>query len=205
MRVVAESTKHQIEIAFKELRRNFYTHQTKSLEWRKEQLKNLKGILEKEKNRIFEAKKKDLGMKGFQSYLTAILTANSEIDYNLSNIDYWVNNHTKETPFLIYPSDISVKYEPLGMTLILGAWNYPFNTVLSPLIDSISAGNCCIVKPSEQSAHSSEILKEIIDQLDQKFFRCLEGGKDTAVELLKNPFNHVIFTGSSFVGKLIAK
>lgn len=91
------------------------------------------------------------------------------------------------------------------MTLILGAWNYPFNTVLSPLIDSITAGNCCIVKPSEQSTHCSEILKEIIDQLDQKFFRCLEGGKDTAVELLNNPFDHVIFTGSSFVGKLIAK
>lgn len=86
-----------------------------------------------------------------------------EIDYNLLNIDSWCGKDTRETPLLIYPSNISIQYEPLGVTLIIGAWNYPFNTVISPLIDTITAGNCCIVKPSEQSPYCSEILKSIVD------------------------------------------
>ena len=89
------------------------------------------------------------------------------------------------------------------MTLIIGSWNYPFSTIIPGLISSIAAGNPCIIKPSEHSKNSSNLLKKILSELDNNFFYCFEGGVETSIFLCKMPFDHLIFTGSSRTGKFI--
>lgn len=110
-----------------------------------------------------------------------------------------------ETSIIFFPSKVYNLPQPLGVCLILGAWNYPFSTVLTPLITAISAGNCCVVKPSEVAPYSSKVVKDIVDQMDQRYFRALEGGRETGVYLNKLPFNLLIFTGGTKVGKFILK
>lgn len=110
-----------------------------------------------------------------------------------------------ETSTIFFPAKVYNYPQPLGVCLILGAWNYPFSTVLNPLITAISAGNCCIVKPSEVAPRCSNMMKDIIDRMDQRFFRCLEGGRETGVYLNKLPFDLLIFTGGTKVGKFVLK
>ena len=107
---------------------------------------------------------------------------------------------------LIYPGKVSQKYEPLGTALIIGSWNYPFSTILIPLVSAIAAGNTAVIKPSEQSPYSSNLLEKIIfESLDNECYTVINGGKNTGVYLNCLPFDVIVFTGSPQVGKFVMK
>jgi aldehyde dehydrogenase (NAD+) len=114
-----------------------------------------------------------------------------------------MRHESKETPVLMFPSHIQTVNEPLGLTLIIGSWNYPFGTIFPAFISAIAAGNPCIIKPSEKSPFSSQIVEKIVSQMDQRYFRCFQGAIETSVYLNKLKFDHIIFTGSSRTGKFI--
>ena len=99
-----------------------------------------------------------------------------------------------------------IKYEPKGHVLIITPWNYPFQMPVNPLIYAIAAGNAITIKPSEMSANTSGILKEMINELfNENEIAVVEGDASTSTELLNKPFNHIHFTGSPTVGKIVMK
>lgn len=117
-----------------------------------------------------------------------------------------MNDSYCETPMLIYPGKVSKKYEPLGTSLIIGSWNYPFTTNLIPLVSAIASGNTAVIKPSEQSPNSSRLLEKLVFEcLDNECFTVINGGKDTGVYLNCLPFDVIVFTGSPQVGRFVMK
>jgi aldehyde dehydrogenase (NAD+) len=113
---------------------------------------------------------------------------------------------SEETELLFAPATTTIRYEPYGVCGIYSAWNYPILTAFKPLVQAITCGNCVIMKPSEIAPSVSAVIKKLIDMyLDKEFIRCIEGGIDVAVELNKQKLDMICFTGSTFVGKIIAE
>ena len=109
-----------------------------------------------------------------------------------------------KTNFLNFPGKSYIIPEPLGVTLIIGAWNYPYQLSISPAIAAIAAGNTVVLKPSEISVATSALLAKIINNIfDAEFFKVIEGGVQETTELLKQKFDKIFFTGSTTVGKII--
>ena len=107
---------------------------------------------------------------------------------------------------LLAPGRTYIRYEPLGVVAVYSAWNYPVLLGLKPVVQAITAGNCCIIKPSEISPHTSKCIAKLFDKyLDKDHLRCIEGGVDVARELNKQPVDYICFTGSTFVGKIVAE
>ena len=99
----------------------------------------------------------------------------------------------------------TIRYEPLGVVGVFGAWNYPYNLTMGPLLQAIVAGNCCLVKPSEHSPATSALIKTIVERyMDHDAIACVEGGIEVAVALNKKKLDLICFTGSTFVGKIVA-
>jgi acyl-CoA reductase-like NAD-dependent aldehyde dehydrogenase len=125
--------------------------------------------------------------------------------HDLLHIKEYIVDKLDETELLLAPAKTYIRYEPLGVTGIFGAWNYPLLTVFKPLVTCITAGNPAIMKPSEMSPASSAIIKKFVERyMDTDFFVVVEGGIDVAVELNKLPLDLICFTGSTMVGKIIA-
>lgn len=99
----------------------------------------------------------------------------------------------------------SIEYEPLGVALVLSAWNYPIYTAIPQAAAAIAAGNCVILKPSELSSHSSGVIKKLFDNyLNPDFYQCIEGRVEVAKAVTKLPVDVICFTGSTFTGRLVA-
>ncbi len=117
-----------------------------------------------------------------------------------------MKNKKVTTPLALIGSKSWIKYEPKGVCLIISPWNFPVSLTISPLISAIAAGNTAILKPSEVTKNTSKVLCEIINDLfDENEIALIEGEVETAQELLKLPFNHIFFTGSPSIGKIIMK
>ncbi len=182
----------------------FNTNQTKNLSFRLEQLNILKqSILDNEVS-IKKALKADLNKPELESYITEIGICLEEIKYALKHLKSWTKPKKVSTPLPYLPASSKIHSEPLGVVLIIGAWNYPLQLVISPLVGAIAAGNCAVLKPSEIAVNTSNLLAEIIDKyFDSSFISVVEGGKEVTQQLLAEKFDHIFFTGSTQVGKSI--
>ena len=108
----------------------------------------------------------------------------SAIAHDMKHLKTYMKDIDEESELLIAPCTTQVRYEPMGVVGIFSAWNYPVSTALKPLVQSITAGNCSILKPSEISSNTSKVLKKFVDRyLDAQYTQCIEGGIDVAVEL----------------------
>lgn len=129
--------------------------------------------------------------------------------WNLANLDKHMKDEVVPTEMIQFtqsPSKTVIRYEPLGVIAVYGAWNYPFSLTMQPLIGAISAGNCCIVKPSELSPATSAVINRLVNQyMDPDCVQCCEGGIDVAVHLNNKKTDLICFTGSTFVGKIVAQ
>lgn len=187
------------------LRENFLTNKTRHYEWRIDTLNQLKNLILIHQQELEDAKELDLGVNGYTTHVTEICTSIMELNHTLRHLKSWMKKEQCETPLLFNLSKVYKIYQPLGPTLIISSWNYPIGTLIPPLISAIAAGNPCIVKPSEGSPNTSQVLQKIIDQMDHNFFGCFQGDKDTSVALNKLPFDHIIFTGGSITGTYVVK
>lgn len=186
------------------LRATFEGRKTRSYEWRVEQLQRLKAMTVEKEEEIFAALAADLGKSPFESWLTETGADVAEIDHALAHLKEWVKPQKVSTPMSNQPGRSEIVYEPLGVVLIMGPWNYPFDVVVLPLIGAISAGNCAILKPSELTPRTSAVLARYVGEyLDQDAISVIEGGADVATELLDQRFDHIFFTGSERVGKVV--
>lgn len=169
-------------------------------------LRRLKANILKFESRIFEALEADLRKNAYESALTEVYFIYSEIDYAIKRLPSWMRKKSKPYTFTSFLSKNWIQYESLGTSLIISPWNYPFQLSMSPLVSAIAAGCSVILKPSEYSPKTSEVIKDLIEEtFSEKEVKCLLGEKELATELLKLPFNKIFFTGNPEVGKIVMK
>ena len=182
----------------------FFSGDTKETTFRIKQLKILKKAIEDNEEEILNALKSDLGKPETEAYVSEIAALLGEIDYALKNIKKWNKPKKVRTPFLFFPASSYIYQEPYGSTLIIGPWNYPFELLFRPLVGSIAAGNCSVVKPSEIAPNSSRIINKIIkENYDISYIAAVEGGAERTQMLLSQKFDYIFFTGGTKVGKII--
>lgn len=186
------------------LRASFDSGKTRPEKWRRQQLYQLMTMIEENESAINEALHADLGKSGFESRMTETGTVLSEIEHTLSKLKSWMKPKKVSTPLSNQPGHSRIVHEPLGVVLIMAPWNYPFNLTLTPLIGAIAAGNCAAIKPSEVSVHTSALLARLIPQyMDKETFAVFEGGPEISTELLEQRFDHIFFTGSEGIGRIV--
>ncbi|WP_299364963.1 aldehyde dehydrogenase family protein [Winogradskyella sp.] len=176
-----------------------------SYNYRIKQLNKLKIAIGKTyRDRILEALRKDLGKPKVESELTEVYQIIGEIKHAKTHLHKWMRKHKVKTPLSMLGATSHYIYEPKGVCLIISPWNFPFNLTFGPLVSAIAAGNSAIIKPSEMTPSSSALMAEIVAQVfKEDEVALVEGEVETSTQLLKLPFNHIFFTGSPNVGKII--
>ncbi|MEA5511235.1 aldehyde dehydrogenase [Crocosphaera sp. UHCC 0190] len=185
-------------------RQFFATGKTQDIQFRLEQLKQLKTVINEYETEILHALQKDLRKPDFEGYLAEIRATIAEINYTLKHLIKWVKKRKVSLPIEQLPATGWVQPQPRGVVLIISPWNYPFSLAIIPLIGAIAAGNCAIIKPSEMTPTTSRIIAEIIERtFDSFYLKVIEGGKKSSQELLGKKFDYIFFTGSPSIGKIV--
>lgn len=167
-------------------------------------LKRLKSVIEKYEDALYAALQHDLGKSRFESAVTELIFTYAELDFAIKNIKHWMKPKRIGRTWTNFFARNRLYYEPRGVCLILAPWNYPFQLVMGPIISAIAAGNCVIVKPSELSPATSKIIHALLaEAFEENEVACFEGDAGLANALLQLPFDHIFFTGSTAVGKLV--
>ncbi|MBC7457840.1 MAG: aldehyde dehydrogenase [Bdellovibrionaceae bacterium] len=176
----------------------------RNYKWRMEQLQALKNLLEENDQAISSALWKDLRKSKFECTATEQGVVLSELNLMLKKLKSWMKPKSVSTPLYNLPGRSLIMHEPYGLVLIIGAWNYPINLLLAPLVGAIAGGNGAIIKPSEISIHTASLLGQLIPQyMDPELFAVIEGSVPETSLLLDKKFDKIFFTGSSPVGKII--
>ncbi|QVK19590.1 aldehyde dehydrogenase [Mycoplasmatota bacterium] len=182
----------------------FNTHITKSLEFRIENLKKLKKLIQEYESEIIDALYSDLRKSKFEAYETEIGVVIQEINYTIKHLKKWSKNRKVKTNLMNFKAKSYIKKSPYGSALIIAPWNYPFQLALSPLIGAIAAGNCAVLKPSEISKNTALVLEKMINNnFEKKYITVINGGIEVSEALLALQFDYIFFTGSVAVGKII--
>ncbi len=184
----------------------FKSNATRSAEFRLTQLKKLKAILLEHEDKMHEAILKDFGKSKYENQLTEFFPLIDEINISIRNLKKWMQHRSVKTNLLNFPAKSYLVPEPLGVTLVIGAWNFPYNLSLTPVVGSMAAGNTTILKPSELPAETSKIMAKIINEnFDPNYLRVVEGAIPETTALLKQRYDKIFFTGSPMVGKIVNK
>ncbi|MDN3491114.1 aldehyde dehydrogenase family protein [Winogradskyella bathintestinalis] len=147
---------------------------------------------------------KDLGKPVVETELTEIYAIVGDIKHAKKKLKQWMQKQSVDTPISMLGSSSYIKYEPKGVCLIISPWNFPFNLTFGPLVSAIAAGNTAIIKPSEMTPHSSVLMEKIVSEVfSEDEVALIQGEVEVSTELLKLPFNHIFFTGSPKVGKIV--
>src|SRR5262245_48201370 len=182
----------------------FNSNATKPLDFRIEQLKKLKSVLKSYEEELIEAVFKDYQKGPFNAFLTEFAPLYADINIAIKKLHKWSKAKRVVTNMVNFPASSYIIPEPLGVCLVIGAWNYPINLTMVPAIAAIAAGNTVVLKPSELTTHSSDVLaKMITSNFDPSFLAIVEGGVDKTTELLEQPLDKLFFTVSIPVGKIV--
>ena len=195
---------NSIEQSFHNSKQYFNTHETKSLKFRKKQLKQLSKSIKNYENDLLEAFQKDLGKNKVEAYATEIGFTLKNIKSARKELKNWAKTKQVNTPLFMFPTKSYIMKEPYGTVLIIGPFNYPFQLLIEPLIGAIAAGNTIILKPSEFTPNVSDVIQQIIsDAFDPEYINIIQGNADTTQSLLHLPFDYIFFTGSEQVGRIV--
>jgi aldehyde dehydrogenase (NAD+) len=184
----------------------FYSAKTKDINFRINNLKKLKKVIKENEDKILDALYKDLRKSNFEGFATEIGIIYSELNLHIKNLRKWSKTEKVKNSIINFPSKSYVYKDSYGVVLIIGPFNYPFQLVISPLIGAISAGNCAIIKPSENTKNTALLLEKIINEnFNENFIKVVNplGGKDVVSYLLNLNFDYIFFTGSVKVGKIV--
>jgi aldehyde dehydrogenase (NAD+) len=195
-----------IKNIFNDLHKNKILINTSSLSERKEKIKSIKNWIINNRPKIKKAIWNDFKKPFEETDLTEVYPLISECNHTIKHLSKWLKKkRVKKTLSLITTSGY-IKYEAKGIVLIISPWNYPFQLAIGPLISAIAAGNCVVIKPSEISKNTSQLIEEMINNLfPQNEVAVIKGNADIAEKLLELPFDHIFFTGSTNVGKIVMK
>jgi len=201
-----DTTRNEIETMLQEQRKFFATNQTKDIRFRLENLQKFKFAIKKFDSKIAEALWKDLHKSYEEAYLTEISIVLQEIDNHIANLKHWARPKRVSTPVHLLPSSSKIIYEPLGVSLIMAPWNYPFQLLMNSLVGSISAGNCAILKPSPYTPNIAKVMEEMVKEtFPPNYIDLVQGSRITNGILLEQRFDIIFYTGSPLVGKVVMK
>lgn len=188
-----------------ERQRAFYnTGETKNIHFRIAKLNLLRNAIKKYEKEILYALKRDLNKAPFEAYETEVGIVLEEINYTIKHVSRWARPKRVKTPIMHFLSSSYIYTEPYGSVLIMSPWNYPFQLAIAPLVGAIASGNCCIVKPSEYSFYTSEIIEKLIKEIfDDSYVAVIRGGREANQSLLEEKFDYIFFTGSPQVGRIV--
>lgn len=182
----------------------FQTGKTKEISFRIQALEQLRETIRTNEKQIIDALKLDLNKSEFDAYTTEIGYVLAEIRFILKRIQKWAKPKKVITPMTHFGAKSFLYPEPYGVALIISPWNYPFQLAIAPLIGAIAAGNCAIIKPSEFTPNTSNLLHEMIANIyPEEFVSVVEGDAKTSGSLLQEKVDYIFFTGSVAVGKIV--
>ena len=182
----------------------FQTNATKDIDFRIEQLRKLKGIIRDNEALLEEAIYKDFKKSAFENFASEFSILYVEIDEAIKRMKRWARPKRVRTNIVNFPANSYTMPEPLGVVLVIGPWNYPYQLSLAPAIAAIAAGNTVIVKPSELPIQTSHAMAELINSnFSPSLFKVIEGGITETTELLNQKFDKVFFSGSVPVGRIV--
>lgn len=190
------------------MRDYFRSRKTYPVSFRKKQLRRFKEQVIRFESQIYDALYADLGKSKEECWATENGFLIAEINHALKHLDEWANDQQVSTNLLNFPSSSYVMQEPLGVVLIIAPWNYPFQLMLTPLVAALAAGNCAVIKPSELAPATENVIQKIIlESFDENYVKMVKGEGGKIVPELINGFHfdHIFYTGSTQVGKLIYK
>jgi len=185
-------------------RQFFNTHTTKNLVFRLEQLKKLEQIIKVNEQALYDVIYKDFKKSAFETFTSELALVYHDLKEACQHLKTWGSAKRVGTNFLNFPAKSYIIPEPLGVCLVIGAWNYPYQLTLAPVVAAIAAGNTVIIKPSELSKGTSALMAKLINEnFDANYFKVIEGGVSETTELLNQKFDKIFFTGSTQVGKIV--
>lgn len=184
----------------------FATNKTKDINFRLTQLRKLKKAILQNQQKLENALWEDLHKSPEEAYLTEISIVTGEIDNHIRHLKQWAKPERVSTPLHLFPSSSKIIFEPLGLSLIVAPWNYPFQLLINSLVGSISAGGCSILKPSPDAPKIAIAMQEMIEEtFDSNYIAVVQGGRETNTILFNERFDIIFFTGSSKVGKVVMR
>ena len=199
-----ETKAEEIDLIVNKSRLFFESNQTKAIDFRLKQLKQLKRLLLENEQEIYAALKKDLNKSSDEAYLTEFSPVLQEVDHHIKQLKNWTAIKRVPTPIFLFPSSCFIQPEPLGVVLIVAPWNYPFQLIMLPLIGAISAGNCAVVKPSLATPTVANLLGNLLARyFDAQNVAVVFGEIETNQYLFQIPFDLIFFTGSSYLGRIV--
>ncbi|MBT1162850.1 aldehyde dehydrogenase family protein [Bifidobacterium sp. SO1] len=192
------------EAMFHRLNATFRSGVTRPLRWRRTQLDAMERMLREQGARLARAVHDDFGKPTAETMLMEINLVLEEIRFVRPRLARWAARRPKPLHWLLQPAAGWTIAEPKGVALVISPWNYPILLSLEPMVDAIAAGNCVCLKPSELSPETSHTLATLIDRyLDHRAFAVMQGGARETGELLKQPFDHIFYTGGGKVGRIV--
>ena len=193
-----------IPATVRRLRETFATGRTRSVEWRKGQLRALERLMTENETAIADALDKDLGRSPFEAWLADVASTAGEAAFAAKNVGKWMKRRHRLLEMSQLPGRGWVEYEPYGTVLIIGAWNFPFALTLGPAVGAIAAGNTVVLKPSEVAPASSALMAELVPRyLDKDAIAVVEGDGAVSQELIAQGFDHLLFTGGTEIGRKV--
>ena len=193
--------------SIQEQQRSFFqAKNTRDISFRKSALKTFKKVLEDNEQNIFDALAKDLGKPAFESYFSEYYVVLAEIKTMLKNMELWAMPQRVKSSPLNFPSRDYLLPEPYGCVLQISPWNYPFQLSLATLVGAVAAGNTVVLKPSEHAPATAELLAILVEKaFVPAHVTVVNGGAEIAKALLELRWDHITFTGSTHIGKIIAR
>ena len=184
----------------------FFSNETKSVAFRIKMLKKLRSVIKENEQKLYDAIYADFKKPKFEVLETELALIYAEIKLAINSVEVWSQREHVRTNLANMPASSYIISEPLGVTLVIGAWNYPFQLSIQPLVAAITAGNTVILKPSEIASNSSAIIAKLLNEhFNSNFIYVLEGGVPESTAILKQKFDKIFYTGSTAVGKIIYK
>jgi len=200
----AQATQPDIPAVVRRLRETFATGKTRSIEWRKQQLRALEKLMVDNEPAIAEALASDLGRSPFEAWLADIAGTATEAKIAAKNVGKWAKRKHQRLELSQLPGRGWLEYEPYGTVLIIGAWNFPFALTIGPAIGAIAAGNTVVLKPSEVAPASAALMAELVPKyLDNDAIAVVEGDGACSQALIEQGFDYLLFTGGTEIGRKV--
>ncbi|KAB2093166.1 hypothetical protein ES319_A02G078500v1 [Gossypium barbadense] len=188
----------------KELRASFATGKTKSYEWRLTQLNAMVKMMEEKEPQIVAALHDDLSKPELESSIYEIAMLKNSFRLAVKNMKHWMMPEKAKTSLVTFPSSAEIVSEPLGVLLVISAWNYPFLLSLDPIVGAIAAGNAIVLKPSEIAPATSLLLARLVaEYLDSSCIKVVEGAVPETAALLEQKWDKILYTGNGRVARIV--
>jgi aldehyde dehydrogenase (NAD+) len=207
MSTVSEKSIHtQINQTFLDQKRSAQKLRTEPLKNRIERLQKLRKWIHANRPQIHEAMYADFQKPPVEVDAIELFHVLNEIKLAVDNLEAWAKPKMIDAPITMIGTRSYIQYEPRGVCLIISPWNYPFSLAIGPLVSALAAGNSAIIKPSELTSNVSALIKKMVEEIfDKDVVHVTEGGPETSQYLLTLPFDHIFFTGSPAIGKIVMK